>query len=393
VSLRTAPNRPRPLYASCDTGLEAVLAEELRALGADLVEPGHRGVHFTGNREVLWRVNLCSRIANRVLMPISEFPCHNRDMLYEGVARIDWTSWLTNRHSIAFDASTNRSLMQHTGFMAQVAKDGLCDRMRQDTGQRPDVDRRFPDVPINLRLSEDRCVVSLDSSGARLHRRGYRTEAGEAPLKETLACGILAMTGWTPDQPLADPMCGSGTFVIEAALIAMHMAPGLLRLGKRRPGFTFTNWVDHHAANFEHLVAELQAEIVAEPEVSITGSDTDKKVLEIARRNVNRAGLDGLVTLIHQRLGETRPVVEGTGVLVVNPPYGQRLGVSRELVGLYKQLGDVFKQGFPGWDAWVIASDEAPLKRVGLKAASKTPLRNGSIACKLAHYPLYRGTR
>lgn len=393
MSRRTAPHRPRPLYAPCDTGLEQVLADELRALGASDVKPGHRGVHFVGDRHTLWRVNLASRVANRVLMPVAEFPCRTNEDLYDGIYRVNWGAWFDTRRSIAFDASSHRSTLSHTGYLAQLAKDALCDRFREETGRRPNVDRRSPDIPINVRVSRDHCVVSLDASGPRLHKRGYRTESGAAPLKETLAAGILAMTGWTPEQPLVDPMCGAGTFVLEAGLIATNTAPGLLRLGRRRPGFAFMRWLDHDQAAFDKLLVEFERAIVR-PEVIITGSDTDLGVLGVARRNAERADLEGIVSFTHQPLSAAAaPEGSSPGVVVVNPPYGERLGRGDDLSGLYVQLGDTFKQRFSGWEAWVLAGNEAPIKKVGLRPASKTPLRNGPIQCTLSRYPLYRGSK
>ncbi|MEZ4464923.1 MAG: THUMP domain-containing protein [bacterium] len=376
--------RRRWLYATCDHGFEAVLADELADLGAVSIEPGHRGVAFEADREGCWRITLASRIANRVLVPLAEFPAYDRASLHAGVERIDWPGWFDLDRTFAVDASSHRSNEAHTGFIAQVAKDAICDRFRAETGRRPSVDRRRPDVVINVHLAEDHCTVSLDAAGARLHRRGWRGPTGEAPLKETLAAGMLRLIGWQPDVPLFDPMCGSGTFLIEAALMARRLAPGLLRLGGE--GFACQRWAGHDAEAFEAVVTGLRQQgRHAAP--LLVGRDADPDAIRAARLNARHAGVDDLIRFDVGSLRTAR-APERPGVILTNPPYGARLEADE---ALYRDLGDTFKQQFPGWTAWVFTSTEAPIRSIGLKPSRKIPLRNGPIDCRLCRYDLYAG--
>ncbi|MCB9539489.1 MAG: hypothetical protein H6704_25015 [Myxococcales bacterium] len=381
----------RPLYATCDAGLEDLLAAEIRALGVTEVHPGHRGVGFMGDREVLWRANLCLRVANRVLVPLAEFDAADRDALYAGAAAVEWSDWFESKRTIVVDASCHASAIDHTAFASLVVKDAVCDHFRELEGRRPSVDKRRADVPINVRLDHDHCVISLDSSGSRLYRRGYRTEAGRAPLKETLAAAILMMSGWTPEQPLVDPMCGAGTFVLEAGMMARNIPPGLHRLGKRGEGFAFQNWSTHRAAAFERVVRALRDDIEDSLLQPIEGGDLDDQALELARRNAKRCGLADDVTLFRRPLGEAVPP-EGApaGVVVVNPPYGKRLRPG-DLDGLYKALGYTLKRRFAGWTAHVLVGNEAPAHRIGLRPSGKIPLRNGPIDCTVLTFDLFAG--
>ena len=385
--MRDPLKRPRPLYASCDHGLEPVLAEELTALGVADARPGHRGVAFSGDWDTLWGANLWCRTANRVLLPVAEMVVRDRTSLYEGVKRVDWPAWFELRRTIAFEATGSAPGLEHAGFVAQVAKDAVCDRFREACGRRPSVERRGADVPLYVHLDGERAVVGLDASGARLHRRGYRTEAGEAPLKETLAAGALALLGWEGASPLLDPMCGAGTFPIEAALVAGRRAPGLLRLGQA--GFAFQRWRIHDRGRFARVVAAARAQAV-EVTVPICGSDLDPDAVEAARHNASRAGVE--VALEARPLEEVTPG-EAPGLVLTNPPYGKRLAVDAEL---YSALGRVLKQRFAGWRAGVLAPDapdDGPRPSVGLKPTRRVRLRNGPIPCQLSVYELYEGSR
>ncbi|MCA9545471.1 MAG: RNA methyltransferase [Myxococcales bacterium] len=384
---RTAPHRPRPCFASCDGGAERHLAAELEALGLASVHPAHRGVHFEADRVGLWRVNLHSRLANRVLMPIAEFPAASKEALYGGVRRVSWEQWFDLHRTFAVEAQGTQGRLTHTGHSALVVKDAIADRMRELRGRRPNVDRRRPEVVIHVRLSEGRAVLSLDASGARLHRRGYRREAGEAPLKETLAAGLIARSGWQPGQPFMDPMCGSGTLVIEAALQAAGRAPGLVRLGLGER-FACQHWADHDGAAFEATVAEVRGAAKITPTL-IVGSDVDPRMVAMARRNAERAGVADLIRFEVRDLVDTEAPAPGPGVLVSNPPYGERLGEVEALRTLYDKLGSVLKHRFSGWTAWILAGEKAPLKAIGLKPETREPLRNGPIRCELASYSLW----
>lgn len=388
----------RLLHATCDHGFEAALADELVELGAHRVVAGHRGVAFEANREGLWRVTVGTRLANRILMPIAEFPAPDRRSFHAGVQRVYWHRWFSVDDTFAVDASAHRSAQDHTGFIAQVAKDAVCDRFRAEVGRRPSVDRDRPAVGINIHLDEDHCTVSLDAAGTRLHRRGWRSATGEAPLKETLAAGMLRLIGWTPELPLVDPMCGAGTFLIEAGLIARNIAPGLLRLASgpapsrwaapragEAEGFAFERWADHDPVAFGHLVTELR-DAIRPGTATLAGWDIDAGALAAARTNARRAGVD-----VQWAIGglEQATALAAQGVVITNPPYGQRLAADE---ALYRALGDVLKQQFTGWTAWVFAANEAPIKSIGLRPTRKIPLRNGPIECRLCRYALYAGT-
>ena len=378
------------LYATCDPGLEEALASELTAAGASEVAPGHRGVSFRGDRAVLWQVSLRTRVANRVLLRLFDAPAPDREVLHAAVMSYAWPRLFDVDRTIAVDASAARSTLGHTEFVAQVVKDAICDRFRMETGRRPSVDRRAPDIRINIRIVDDACTVSLDASGARLHRRGYRQQTGPAPLRETLAAGILALTGWTPDRPLVDPMCGSGTFLVEAALQARNLAPGLLRLSGE--GFAFERWADHDRAAFGAMVAATRAAARPAAGAPIVGSDIHPGAVRQARHNVERAGVADDVSVSEQPLEACRPPGPG-GVLVTNPPYGVRLGDRPALEGLYRGLGDLMKQHFAGWDCYVLAGDRDLAKRIGLRPSRRLVLFNGPIECRLLHFQLWAGRR
>jgi putative N6-adenine-specific DNA methylase len=382
----------RPMHATCDVGLEPLLAAELEALGAADVQPGSRGVAFRGDRNMLWRANLQSRIASRILLPIAEFPARDRDALYRGVRRVDWGAVMTPRETIAVDARSFHSQMEHTGFIAQVVKDAIVDRMREATGRRPNVERRTPDVPVNVHLAEDHCRVSLDTSGARLHRRGYRIEGGAAPLRETLAAGMLALADWDGDLPLVDPFCGSGTILVEAALKARRFAPGLFRVLPGGEGFAFQRWRGHDREAFRRQVHIVRAAVRPTVDVPIVGSDTDAAVLDLARRNAERAGVTTDVRLERKPMSEATPPGP-RGVVVTNPPYGERIGEVEKLVDLYRELGDTLKRRFPDHVAWVLVGAPELVKAIGLHADRKIPLWNGPIECRLLRFDLYAGSR
>ncbi len=380
------------LHATCDAGLEEVLQQELEAVGAHSCKRVPRGVSFRGNMTTLWRANLESRIANRILMEIGFFQAKTRDQLYAGVQSIPWSAWMTPYQSIAVDSRTSETPnLNQTMFINQVVKDGICDQFRRNTNRRPNVARRNPDIPIMARINGGRVIISLDASGEWLHRRGYRTHAGEAPLRETLAAGLLALAQWRGDKPLVDPMCGSGTIVIEGALIARKIAPGLLRL-RREETFAFQRWRTFHERGFKRLVDSLHQRILPQCPVPIVGSDNDTQVLKHARHNAGRAGVKEAVTFHHRSLQDAEPPGE-SGVLLTNPPYGERLGDIESLESLYKGLGDRLKQRFQNHTAFVIAGEPALVKRIGLRASRRHPVFNGAIECRLLKFELYAGTR
>ncbi|MFT7625040.1 MAG: 23S rRNA G2445 N2-methylase RlmL, partial [Myxococcota bacterium] len=318
------------MYATCESGLEEALASELTELGGLEIETGLRGVAFGGTHEVMWRANVCSRVANRILVQLAQFRVRGQDDLYEGTSRVDWTRVLSADQTLAVDttggtASADRGRIIARELANQVVKDAICDQLRRKTGSRPSVDRQDADVPLNLMLRGERATLSLDASGARLHRRGYRTEAGPAPLKETVAAGILRLAGWTGETSLLDPVCGAGTIAIEAALLARAIPPGLERLEPGGLGFAFQRWVTHEAEAFEVLMGPIRDAILPSASAAIVASDIEPGVLGKARRNAERAGVAEDIDFRQGDAALAEPVAE-TGILIGNPPYGERIG-------------------------------------------------------------------
>ncbi len=378
-------------FATCDAGLEEALASELWALGIK-GKPASRGVAFSGAIEDLWRANLLSRIASRVLLFLARFPATDRDELFRGAARIRWANWIDRGRTIAVDAHIGASQMEHSGFVGLVVKDAVCDVLRDVRGERPDVDRRAADVPISVRLVKDRCTISLDSSGTRLHRRGYRRDAGVAPLKETMAAGILAIAGWDGQKTLIDPMCGSGTFAIEAALKARGRPPGWLRLESGGEGFAFERWPKHDAGRFGAFVRAIEGQVAPRTDLRIIASDISPASVQATRENAQRAGVQDEVEVLQRPLDQCEPSTP-SGVLVMNPPYGARLGEGENLVALYRSIGDVLKQRFSNHEAWVLSGDFPLGRSIGLRPSKRIALWNGPIECRLLRFEMYAGTR
>jgi putative N6-adenine-specific DNA methylase len=378
-------------FASCDRGLEGVLAAELTALNLKGVRPGNRGATWIGGRDDLAVANLGSRIANRILVPLREVGARHKGQLYGGTRDVDWSRWFSPDQTLAIDVVGTNTSLRHSGFTAQVIKDAVCDRMRDDTGRRPDVDRDRPDIRIAARIEGDRCSLSLDSSGERLHRRGYKLDVGEAPLRETLAAGLLALCDWNGDRPMLDPMCGSGTLAIEAAMIAAHVAPGLGRLEPGGAGFAFERWSDHSDDALQAVAERLRSEQTdAVPPIS--ASDIDASMVVRARRNAARIGVRDLITWSDGDLVRAEPNGDG-GLLLTNPPYGERLSTPEALIPTYAALGDTLKQSFAGWQAGVIAGNRDLAHAMHLKPSRKIEVYNGPIECRLLQFEMYEGSR
>ncbi|WP_287128143.1 class I SAM-dependent RNA methyltransferase [Candidatus Cyanaurora vandensis] len=372
----------KPYFATVARGLEPVLAQELTALGATDVKPDFAGVHFSGDQALLYRVNLWSRLAFRVLVPLREFICPDRETLYREVQQIPWADHLSPGHTLAVDCTggANTSL-NHTHFSALQVKNAIVDQQRTQSGQRSSVDAQKPDLRVNLHLHQDRAVLSLDSSGESLHRRGYRTAVGIAPLKETLAAALLDLAGWQPGQVFLDPLCGAGTLPLEAGLKALRMAPGLRAHG-------FCNWPDFDPQLWQRLQTAAQDQELADLPAPILGSDHDPLALITARANAQRAGLAPHIPFTLTALDELEAPAP-TGVLLCNPPYGERLGDAQVLGELYRTLGDIFKQRFKGWTAFILTGNRELAKQVGLRTAQRLPVYNGSLPCTLLKYELY----
>ena len=368
-------------FATSARGLEEVLAGELRALGAGDVVAETGGVHFRGSRSDGWRACLWLRTANRVLQPLATFPCHGADELYAGINDLPWEEFLTPEMTLALDASVRDSHLTHSRYAALKGKDAIVDRLRSRTGRRPDIDVADPGLPVNLHIHRNRCTVSLDLAGAGLHRRGYRLERTAAPLRETLAAGLLLLSGWDGTSPLVDPMCGSGTLPLEAMLIATRTAPGLAR------SFAFQRWPGFDAAAWQALRDEAHRLRRPAP-AAILGTDRDPRALKAARDNAARLTGGSAVTWARADFA-TLPPPAGPGTLLVNPPYGERLADAGAIDTLYRAIGDTFKQRWKGWTAWLLTGNLAAAKCVGLKATRRIPLWNGPLECRLLKYQLY----
>ncbi len=370
-------------FATTTKGLEDVLAAELIALGTRDVVPGNGGVNFSGTFKDGYKACLWLRTANRVLQPIASFPCPSEEALYEGVYALNWDELMTSQMTLAVGAKLRDSEITHSHYAALKTKDAIVDKIRDRTGQRPNVDAKDPDLRISMHLARNQCTISLDLAGTGLHKRGYRRDPTIAPLKETLAAGLVALTGWDQASPFVDPMCGSGSLPLEAAQLASNHAAGLLS-----PDFGFQRWPDFNAALWKNLLEEAETAKRELPANLIFGSDRDKRSVDLARRNADSAGIGSKIRWSYNDFAKLEaPASQGT--LICNPPYGERLGNEEELTAFYRKIGDTFKQNWKGWTAWVFTGNLALAKQVGLKASRRIVLYNGPIECRLLKYELY----
>ena len=370
------------LVAKTFHGLEEVLAKELTELGASDIEIGNRMVAFSGDKAMMYKANFCLRTAIRILKPIKHFKANNADEVYENIKSINWENYLDNTKSFSVDAVVFSNEFRHSKFVAYKVKDAIVDYFRDKTGERPSVSITNPDVLLNIHIAEDRCTLSLDSSGESLHRRGYRQEAVEAPLNEVLAAGMILMTGWKGECDLIDPMCGSGTIPIEAALIARNIAPGVFR-----KEFAFEKWVDFDQDLFDSIYNDDSKE--REFTHKIYGYDNNPKANEIASRNVKAAGLSKEIVLKLQPFQQFEQPEEKS-IIVTNPPYGERISTN-DLLGLYQMIGERLKHAFAGNDAWILSYRDECFDQIGLKPSEKIALFNGALECQFRKYQLFDG--
>ena len=382
----------KQFFATCPKGLEYLLRDELMSLGATDVHEALAGVRFSDSLETAYRACLWSRLASRVLLPIAEFEAATDDALYAGVQTIDWSEHLAPHSTLAVDANTAQSKLTHSQYLAQRVKDAVVDQFRQRGQARPDVDTEEPDVRINLRLRRDRATVSIDLAGAPLHRRGWRQTQGEAPLKENLAAAMLLRAGWpavyAQGGALLDPMCGSGTLLIEGALMVADVAPGL-----RRDYYGFLGWKQHDIALWRNLLDEANRRAEAGlPALRscFFGSDTDARMVQMAKRNAQEAGVAGFFTLDKHDALHVRPPAGFTqGLVITNPPYGERLGEREALPKFYRSLGETLRDHFTGWRAAVLAGDAELGRATTLRAEKKYTLYNGALETVLLIFELH----
>jgi 23S rRNA (guanine2445-N2)-methyltransferase / 23S rRNA (guanine2069-N7)-methyltransferase len=371
--------------ATCPKGMEQLLADELEGVGASEIKQTVAAVHFQGTLEVAYRTCLWSRIANRVLMPLASFRLDTVEDLYANAVEIPWEDHLLAQNSIAIDFIGTSKLIDNSMFGAQLLKDAIVDRIRRIEGGRPSVDAKSPDIRIQARLHKGQIAVSLDISGESLHRRGYRTGQGSAPLKENLACAILLRSGWPAiakqGGALIDPMCGSGTILIEAALMAADIAPAL-----NRENFGFTHWLKHDEPLWETVLADAEqrkTQGLENFDIDIRGYDGNSRVLDVTVANIENAGLDEHIRIAHKPLDQFGKATAETGLLVTNPPYGARMGEVEQLVPLYEKLGVVLQKNFTEWRAAIYTGNLDLARELDLSPSKQYSLFNGSIACKV----------
>lgn len=370
------------IVAKTLAGLENVLAVEIKALGAESVLVERRAVSFIGDQEMMYKANFHLRTAIKILKPIAEFEVTNRDELYDHAKEIPWTKYLALGKSFAIDATVQSEMFVNSMFASLRVKDAIADQFREATGKRPSVNADDPDIRINVHLMNNHCTLSLDSSGESLHKRGYRIGQGEAPINEVLAAGMILLTGWHGEKDFLDPMCGSGTLLIEAAMIAKGIPPGIYR-----KSFGFEHWPDFNEKLFEEIY---NGDYEKEFNGKIIGSDISPMDIAIARNNIKNASLSKVIELQVQDFIQMEPPFEN-GIIITNPPYGERMK-PQSISELYTAVGNTLKNKFAGFEAWIISSSEDGLKSVGLKPAKKIDLFNGALACSYRCFELFKGT-
>lgn len=375
----------RLFLAKSPAGLEEVLADELSNLGATKVEILKRAVSFEGDQKLMYKANYHCRTALRILMPINQFTFQNEKEFYDRIYELPWEEYLEPDQTLSIDSTIGSSIFTHSHFVSQRAKDAIADRFRERIGVRPSVDLENPDLRINMHIYKDTVNVSLDSSGASLHKRGYHTVNAEAPLSEVLAAGMIMLTGWHGECNFIDWMCGSGTLLIEAAMIAMN-----LPAGQFREEYGFMKWKDFSPQLWKQ-VKEDALNNQRDLEVEIRGSDISQRNLRAAESNIRNAYLHKDIQLRVADFRDIKPP-EGAGILISNPPYGERIEVD-DLYELYREMGNALKRNFEGYKAWLISSDLHAIKLVGLRPMAKKMLWNGQLECRFVGFDLYHGSK
>lgn len=367
-------------------GLEELLASELRQLGASAVELGTRNVSFEGDTGFMYKANLCCRTAIKILKPITAFNVFKEEDLYQKVYDIPWENYMDADGSLAVDATVFSKYFTHSQYISLKTKDAIVDRFRDKEGERPDVDLDHPTLRINIHIDRNICTVSLDSSGTSLHKRGYKTESTLAPINEVLAAGMIMLSGWNGQSNFLDPMCGSGTILAEAAMIACNIPPNL-----NRDEFGFETWPDFDVDLYE-LIENSALKKIKDFRFKILGYDNDPIAVKKARQNIKNANLDEFVDITTRDFFESKKELEGPMYLVFNPPYDERLQLS-DIEDFYGKIGTTLKHGYPGSQAWMITSNMEALKCVGLRPSKKIKLYNGKLESRFVRYEMYEGSR
>ena len=374
-----------PLIAKTIAGLEDVLVRELEALGATGVMKLNRAVSFSGDTEMMYRANYACRTALRILKPLFHFEIQEQKDLYDKIYEFPWEEYLDESHSLAIDAVISYTVFTNSQFVAQRSKDAIVDRFRDKLGKRPSVDLENPDLKINVHLFKDSCTVSLDSSGQSLHRRGYRKSTGPAPINEVLAAGLVKLSEWDAVTPLYDPMCGSGTLLIEAAMLAKNMPAGYFR-----EEWGFMKWKDFDAALWNKVKEKANA-LISELRLQIHGSDRSDRAIDSARENLRFTNLYEDITLEINSFEDSKPPFE-KGFIITNPPYDERLQIEDSLA-FYKMIGDTLKRKYAGYTAWLISSDIETIKFIGLRPSRRIPVFNGPLECRFVKFDLFAGKK
>ena len=382
---RNAPMSTEKFLAITSNGLYEILEEELKDFGFN-TELTPDGVLFETDWEGVYKAHLWSRVATRILLPLKQFTAESQDELYEGVKAIDFSEWVTAERTILVDGSVNQSRFKDQRFVALKAKDAIVDQFREKFDKRPNVERNNPDFRVSVRIVKQTASVAIDLSGETLSKRGYRKEMGIAPVREHLAAGLLRATGWKGETPIVDPMCGSGTFLIEAAMMALDMAPGLFH-----KGFGFQKLNNFDEALWGRLVDEATEREKESLDFKLFGSDRNGRAIEAAIANANSAGVSDFIEFKKLSVDEVDPQFDASapeGIVITNPPYGERLGDAENLRHEYKDLSYALKQHFQGWDAYVLSGNPELTKHLGLKADQRWTVLNGQIKCRFLKYSI-----
>lgn len=366
-------------------GFEEILAKELRMLGAQEVEEGTRMVSFKGDKGFMYKANLSLRTALKILKPIYYFRANNEAGLYKGISGMNWSQYLNPNQTFVIDTTVHSEYFTHSQYVSQKTKDAIVDQFRSKTGQRPSVDKDYPDLRINIHIDKDQVSVALDTSGASLHQRGYKTATNIAPINEVLAAGMILLSGWEGQGDFLDPMCGSGTLLAEAAMIACNIPANI-----NRKEFAFEKWNDWDNDLFDHIMDSLLKK-VREFHYTIKGYDKAPSAVLKAKDNIKNANLEEYVTIQEKNFFDTEKETKGPLHMVFNPPYGERLDI--EMERFYREIGDTLKQNYPGTNAWFITANLEALKFVGLKPSRKIKLFNGSLEARLVKYEMYEGSK
>ena len=366
-------------------GFEEILAKELQQLGAQDVEIGTRAVSFKGDKGFMYKANLSLRTALKILKPIYYFKATNDQNLYKGIQGIDWSKYIGESQTFVIDTTIHSDNFKHSQFVSQKAKDAIVDQFREKTGQRPSVDKDFPDLRINIHIDRDQVSVALDTSGTSLHQRGYKTATNIAPINEVLAAGMLLLAGWDGSSDFLDPMCGSGTLLAEAAMIACNIPANI-----NRKEFAFEKWNDWDNDLFDQIIDALMKR-TREFHHTIIGYDKAPSAVQKAKDNIQNANLDDYITISQANFFDTKKENSGPLQMVFNPPYGERLDI--EMERFYREIGDTLKNNYPNTNAWFITANLEALKFVGLRPSRKIKLFNGSLEARLVKYEMYEGSK